>query len=325
MRKLNWPVLKALHAIYAKGSTSARVQDDDFIKYLLDHGQIGHKRGNVKVLVREDGFNDFHQQHYLQKYLHYTDFLEKVNVDTDARKTFTEDDIQTLMLIYENREELASKLVNVEDFSAKIFEKQGSKYLKKKDSVRNAVLKILRVAEFPQSSRELQWRLVVDHTHPDAVILCENRSFLKQTWLATELTVKLWQVGGNNIRMVDDIDHWDLKRPIYYSCDWDFHGLSIFCRIKEKLALRGVSLLLLFPPPPQTRLPVDSFEHYSHWSFDKPFSGLLPEEFKPHERELILELIAANQWVEEESSQLGEMYRYTQALNAGSSHSVVED
>jgi len=314
-RKLNWPVLKALHAIYTKGSTSAQVQGDDFIKYLLDHGQISHKRGQLKVLVQGDGFDAYYRQHYLAKFQYYMDFLEKAGINTDARKTFTEDDIQTLMMIYENRVELAAKLVNVEDFSAKIFEKQGSKYLKKKDSVRNAVLTILGVADFPQSSRELQWRLVVDHTHPDAVILCENRSFLKQTWLAAELTVKLWQVGGNNIRMVDDIDHLDLRRPIYYSCDWDFDGLSIFCRIRAKLVLRGVNLLLLFPPPPHTRLPVDSFEHYSQWTTDKPFSGLPAGEFKPHERALILELIAADQWIEEESSELGEMYRYTQALN----------
>ena len=316
-RKLDWPVLKALHAIYAKGSTSARVQDDDFIKYLLLQLQlIAHKHGNVKVLVSQNGFEAYYKQHYLAKFQYYTDFLEKAGIDTDARKMFTEDDIQTLMLIYENREELAAKLVNVEDFSAKIFEKQGSKYLKKKESVRNAVLKILGVSDFPQSSRDLQWRLVVDHTHPEAVILCENRSFLKQTWLAAELTVKLWQVGGNNIRMVDDIDHLDLRRPIYYSCDWDFDGLSIFCRIRAKLVLRGVNLLLLYPPPPHTRLPVDSFEHYSRWSTDKPFSGLPAAEFRPRERELILELIAANQWIEEESSQLGGMYHYTQALNA---------
>ncbi|MET3977439.1 hypothetical protein ABIB62_000005 [Mucilaginibacter sp. UYP25] len=317
-RKLNWPVLKALHAIYTKGSTSAQVQGDDFIKYLLDHGQISHKHGKLKTLVRDDGFDGYYRQYYLAKFQYYMDFLEKAGIDTDARKTFTEDDIQTLMMIYENRAELAAKLVNVEDFSAKIFEQQGSKYLKKKASVRNAVLKILGVADFSQSSRELQWRLVVDHTHPEAVILCENRSFLKQTWLASELTVKLWQVGGNNIKMVDDIDHMDLKRPIYYSCDWDFDGLSIFCRIKAKLSLRGVNILLLFPPPPHMRLPVDSFEHYSRWSADKPFSGLSVGEFKNHERELIQELISANQWIEEESSQLGEMYRYTLELNSGS-------
>jgi hypothetical protein len=318
-RKLDWPVLKALHTIYIKGSTSARVQSDDFIKYLLLQLQlIGHKRGNVKVLVRQDGFNAYYQQHYLLTFQYYFDFLEKAGINSDARKTFTEDDIQTLMMIYENKAELAAKLVNVEDFSAKIFEKQGSKYLKKKDSVRNAVLQILEVTDFPQSSRELQWRLVVDHTHPEAVILCENRSFLKQTWLAVELSVKLWQVGGNNIKMVDDIDYLDLQRPIYYSCDWDLDGLSIFCRIKAKLALRGVKLILLFPPPPQTRLPVDSFEHFSHWYFDKPFSGLSTGDFRPHEKELILELIAANQWVEEESNQLGEMYRYTREIEGRS-------
>jgi len=316
-RKLDWPVLKALHDIHTKSSTAAKVQDDDFIRYLKDQLQyIAHKRGNVKVLVKQDGFDEYYKRYYLRKYEHYINFLEKADIGTDARKTFTEDDIQTLMLIFENKAELSAKLVNIEDFSSKIFDKSGSKYLKKKDSLRKAVLKILGVDDFPQSSKDLQWRLVVDHTHPEAVILCENRSFLKQPWLAEELIVKLWQVGGNNIKIADDIDHMDLLRPVYYSCDWDYDGLLIFCRIKAKLALRGVTLRLLFPPIPQRKMPVDSFEHFSRWSFDKPLSGLPIAEFRPHEIKLIQELINDNLWIEEESSQLGEMYDYTKKRNA---------
>lgn len=314
-RKLNWPVLKALHALFSTGKTSARIQDEDFIKYLqYQLHLIAHKHGNTSVLVAQDGFEDYYRTNYLTKYQYYFDFLEKAGIKTDARKTFTEDDIQTLMLIFENKAELSANLVNVEDFSAKIFDKQGSKYLKKKDSVRNAVLQILGVSDFPQSSRDLQWRLVVDNTHPEAVILCENRSFLKQTWLATELKVKLWQVGGNNIRIVDDIDHLDLQRPIYYSCDWDFDGLSIYCRIKTKLASRGAKLRLLFPPPPQQRMPVHSFEHYSLWNFDKTLSGLPTADFTVKEIELIKSLMEANEWIEEESNDLTAMYHYTRSI-----------
>jgi hypothetical protein len=88
-----------------------------------------------------------------------------------------------------------------------------------RNSVRNAVLKILEIDEFPQTSKDLQYRLVVDYPNPKAIILCENKSFLKQPWNAKELEVKLWHVGGNNIAIIDDIDEMELPYPMYYSCD----------------------------------------------------------------------------------------------------------
>jgi len=310
-KEIEWPVLKALYDLYIHQRTSAKIQSDDFIKYLLaQSGLIAQKKGNNKVLVALDGFEAYFEANFKDQYLHYYAFLEQAGISPDARKNFTEEDIRTLMMVYESRLELAGRLSNIEDFSAKVFEYGGSKYLKLRHSVRNAVLKILGISDFPQTAKDLQYRLVVDFINPRAVILCDNKSFLKQPWNAKELEVKLWHVGGNNVAMIDDIDEMELRYPIFYSCDWDADGLKIYQRVKAKLRERGSDICLLTPAPPHLCLPSDSFEHKSRWNYQKPFSGLRAEDYSHRQQILIQQLIEADQWIEEESNVLKEMYRY---------------
>lgn len=310
-RKIEWPVLKALHDLYQNGKTAAKIQDNDFIKYLLaQSGFIVQKKGNNKVLIALEGFKEYFEGNFKDQYVHYHAFLEQAGISPDARKTFTEEDIRTLMMVYESRNELAGRLSNIEDFSSKVFDYGGSKYLKLRHSVRNAVLKILGITEFPQSAKELQYRLVVDYPNPQAVILCENKSFLKQPWNAKDLMVKLWHVGGNNISMIDEIDEMELRYPLFYSCDWDADGLKIYQRIKDKLQNRGSDIKLLIPALPHHYLPTDSFEHRSKWNFDLPLSGLKAAHFSPAEIKLIRALIQNDQWIEEESNVLKEMYQH---------------
>ena len=57
---------------------------------------------------------------------------------------------------------------------------------------------------------------------------------MKQPWIAKNTEVKMWYVGGNNIKVLDDIDEKELVKPIYYSCDWDLAGLQIYTRKATK-------------------------------------------------------------------------------------------
>ena len=78
---------------------------------------------------------------------------------------------------------------NIEDFSNEFFD--TSKYLKNKASIRNAVFRILDITEFALDKKENQWRIVVDYPSPKAIVLCENKSFLKQPWIVKNTEVKL--------------------------------------------------------------------------------------------------------------------------------------
>lgn len=312
-----WPLLRALHDLYEKKKTAAKIQEVDFIRYLMSQTDlIAQKKGNNKVLVAQDGYEEYYEENFQSAYLYYRDFLIQVDIRPDGGKNFTEEDIRTLMVIYESKNELKRNLLNIEDFSGKIFEHAGgSKYLKHRDSVRNAVLKILEVDEFPQTSKDLQYRLVVDCPEPHAIIICENKSFLKQPWNAKELAVKLWHVGGNNVAILKDIDEMELSYPIYYSCDWDFDGLRIFQRIKNRLESRGATIKILTPPPPHRYLSSDSFKHKSRWDDKHDFSGLDRKAFSTSEQELIAKLIRDDLWIEEETSVLKDMYRYNLSKN----------
>lgn len=311
-KDFTWPVLKALNDLYEKKKTAAKIQEVDFIRYLMTQTDlIVQKRGNNKILVAGDGYEKYYEDNFQSAYQYYYNFLNQVGIRPDGGKKFTEEDIRTLMVVYESRNELKGNLSNIEDFSGKVFDFAGSKYLKSRDSVRNAVLKILEIDEFPQTSKDLQYRLVVDNTNPKAIILCENKSFLKQPWNAKELEVKLWYVGGNNISILDDIDETELSYPIYYSCDWDFHGLKIYQSIKNKLKKRGAEIQILIPPTPHQYLPSDSFMHNSKWNYTIAFSGLDKDMFSSNEQELISKLIKEDLWIEEESNVLKDMYNYT--------------
>ena len=310
-RDFTWPVLKALNDLYEKKKTAAKIHEEDFIRYLMSQTDIiAQKKGNNKILVAQDGYEKYYEDNFQSAYQYYHNFLTQVDIRPDGGKKFTEEDIRTLMVIYESKDELKRNLLNIEDFSGKIFDYAGSKYLKHRDSVRNAVLKILDITEFPQTSKDLQFRLVVDYPTPKAIILCENKSFLKQPWNAKELEVKLWYVGGNNVAILKDIDEMELSYPVYYSCDWDFDGLRIFQRVKKRLESRGASLQILTPPPLHQYLPTNSFMHKSRWNYKHEFSGLDRKLFSPNQQELIAKLIKEDLWIEEETIVLKEMYHY---------------
>ncbi len=302
-KKITWKELKALDDLYYLKKTRANIQEHPYIKYLLeDKCILDRKSNNIKVIISTDDFEKFYEETFKIQYDEAKAFLIRNDIQPDAKKNFRLEDIKTLMLIAENKTELKNNPTNIEDFSNEFFD--TSKYLKNKISLRNAVFKILEITEFPLDKKENQWRIVVDHPNPKAIVLCENRSFLKQTWIVKNAEVKLWHVGGNNIKIIDDIDEVELSKPIYYSCDWDLAGLQIYSRIKSKLMQRGKDILLLYPNEPHKKISTYIDYHHSHWDLSKSLSGLPIDVFSKKELILINELIQSQMWIEEESFNL---------------------
>jgi len=302
-KKITWKELKALDDIYHLKKTKAVIQEHPYINYLInDKGILDLKRDNIKVIISTERFEEFYEKEFKIQYDEAKSFLENNGIEANAKKNFTLEEVKTLMLIEENKAELKSKPTNIEDFSNEFFD--ISKYLKNKTGLRNAVFKILDINQFPLDKKENQWRIVVDRQNPDAVVLCENKSFLKQTWIAKSTNVKLWYVGGNNIKVLDDIDEIELVKPFYYCCDWDLAGLEIYERIKKKLMLRNKDIILLYPNEPHKKISTYIEYHDSHWNLNKVLSGLQIENFNKKELQLIQDLIKNELWIEEESFDL---------------------
>lgn len=305
-KNITWKELKALDDLYHLKKTKANIQDHPYIKYLLEEKCILDKKpDNIKVITSTDDFEEFYEETFKIQYDEAKKFLIENGIEPSAKKIFTLEDVKTLMLIAENKTELKNNPTNIEDFSNEFFD--TSKYLKNKTSIRNAVFKILDITEFVLDKKENQWRIVVDYPNPKAIVLCENKSFLKQPWIVKNTEVKLWYVGGNNIKIIDDIDEVELSKPIYYSCDWDLAGLQIYSRIKAKLKTRNKDIFLLYPNEPHKKVTTYIDYHYSHWDFSKILSGLSLENFSKKELILINDLIQNEMWIEEESFDLVKM------------------
>jgi len=306
-KELNWRHLKGLYQLYQEGKTAAKITDNDYIRNFLmgQKSLMRYKKGNTKVLEAAPHFTSYYRQYFKTSFEHYQKFLQQEGLEDDGRRKYTEEDIQTLIFIAEQKQELKEKLTTIRTFSSKFFKKKGSKYLENKPGLLDAVCRILEIPAFPEKDpQNLQWRFVVDCEHPEKVILCENIAHLKSPWKAREHNLELWYVGGNNIGIIDYIGEEKLSKPVYYSCDWDYHGLSIYSRIRRKLQSKGVSVVLLQPYRRDVALPVDSPHHNSKWNFDQKLSGLDPSDFTEEEQELILWLIKNNEWIEEESLEL---------------------
>lgn len=118
--------------------------------------------------------------------------------------------------------------------------------------------------------------------------------------------IELWYVGGNNTNPLKDIPTKKIELPLFYFCDWDHHGLSIFSRIKGIFKEKGKEITLIEPNTLDDALPVNSPHHKSKWR-KKEFSGLKSKDFSEQQQETIKSLIQDDTWVEEESMNLVEL------------------
>lgn len=300
---LTWRELKALHEMYTTGSTAARIQQHPYIMHLKDDMKfLSNKLGNSKILLKGKGFDPYYLKNHLSNYQHYFTFLTSRQILNDASR-YDEDDIRTLILIEENREEIAKSLTTQRSFSSIFFSDKGSKHLATHPGLEKAVLAILGIPAFPDKDpKNNQFRYVVDCKTKKVIVLCENLDFLKLPWKARENHIELWYVGGNNVNTLDHINIESIDVPIYYSCDWDHDGLHIFQRIKKYIQ----SIQLLIPLKASTK-PVNSPNHFSTWKNGIELSGLNPDFFNSESLELIKKLIISNEWIEEESSDLLEL------------------
>lgn len=304
-REIKWRTLKALNALYEKGKTPATIVNDGFIERLMHtHRLIRLKLTNANYLEPCRNFAEYYEKNFAADFQQAEQFLTEAGLEHDARRCYTLDDIHTLQFIAAHKMELQQSLTTLRTFSSKVFTYGGSKYLENHPGLLKVVYQILGIEHFPaEDPKVLQWRFVVDCPDAQLIVLCENLNFLKTPLIARENHIELWYIGGNNISNINYIPEHKLSLPLYYSCDWDYDGLKIYERLHEKFADKSKPLSLLYPSPIQ-RKPVNSPDHNSQWNHNLPFSGLSTSLFQPVAVALIQDLIAHNEWIEEETTEL---------------------
>lgn len=301
-KKIKWRHLKALHQVYILGSTRNKVENHPYINYLMAMGLLQPKVGKKGILEAGFGFSDYYRKEHLDNFIHYEQFLDSHQI-LNGQSNYGERDIKALMFIVAQKEQILKDRYSRKKLSA-LFFKEGAKHLDKTPGLERAVLSLLGIEEFPgKDPKDLQYRFVVDCPTPKCIVLCENIDFLLMPWVARENDIELWYAGGNNIEKLNHLPPIDL--PIYYSCDWDYHGLDIYQRVLKKIP----QIALLLPSAIQERKPTGSANHNSHWRKEVSFSGLDPTLYGPAQYQLISELIDKKQWIEEENNDLLKMLK----------------
>jgi hypothetical protein len=300
-KKLKWRHLKALNQIYEQGFTKAVIKKHSYIDYLVRNEIIKPKIGKSGVLEQGFGFKEEYEKEHLVNFRYYQKFLTENNVLLD-QSNYSETDIRTLMFIKEHKDEILTQQYSRKKFSALFFKEEGAKHLDENEGLETAVLKILGLEKFPgKDPKDQQYKFVIDCPDPKLIVLCENIDFLLLPWVARENNIELWYAGGNNIEKLDHLPSINL--PIFYSCDWDYDGLRIYERIKNKIP----QINLLYPSTVNDSKSVRSGSHKSDWKYDKPFSGLSAPLYTEQAIGLINGLIKKKQWIEEESNDLRKM------------------
>ncbi|MDA0242961.1 MAG: hypothetical protein OT477_06065 [Chloroflexi bacterium] len=299
---LKWREWVGLHELYETGKTSRKIEKNPYIKYLIERRYISLTT-KPKGLRAEPPFCKKYENDHLEKYTHYQAFLVENDIIT-SNSTYTEDDIQSMMLIKENRKAIVESQDTRRGIASKFFKNSDSKHIENRLGLENAILKLLGISCFPEKDpKNNQYLCVVMCPEPTSIILCENLAFLKIPWKAKENNIELWYAGGNNLSMLADIPEDRLNKPIYYSCDWDYDGLQIYQRAKKYIP----KIILLYPSATTSPKPVKTPHHNSEWNTSLPLSGLDESFYSPKAIELINTLINNDQWIEEESNHFVEM------------------
>ena len=306
-KQLSWKEIRALYQIFKDGQTAMKIAGHPYIKYLIENRYIGFKRGSHNILIANSTFRDKYIEEQLEEsYALYYSFLAE-NELLFPYTSLSEFEIKKLIQLKRSsriREELKSNIKAGKESRKGVSNKyfKSAKHIKKGSFLENAVLKILNIEAFPQNENQGFYR--VPCKNPKYIILCENIYFLTLS-IASQNNIELWCAGGNNTAPLERLPKIDY--PIYYLCDWDFHGLSIYERIYsiiENITDKKSSIHLIIPNGKKEGVEETSENHRSLWNNKSQLSGLNKLLYQQGHIELIQQLVRNNEWIEEESNDL---------------------
>ena len=290
-KELTFRVIKELNKLYTDGVVKAKpyLVDHVYVKHLASYHYIHIERKEIKSI---NNYKALYEAELIEHYIRCRNFLEENNL-LDPHWDFKEDDILTMMIVRDNKQEIIEKEFTLNNISSFYFKDEDAKYLRNSISLTKAIHRILEVVELPGGQKDQQYLICVQTKRPKLILLCENIDKLRWPDKYRAADIELWYAGGKNIAKLAHIRENE-NLPIHYVCDWDHDGLLIYQAIKRDY-LPQIQLAI----PENWKAAAKSIgKHKSLWLAvkDYDFSNLTPDEGT-----LMRELIKSNQWIEEES------------------------
>lgn len=279
-----------MHDLYNEGTVKAKdfVISHSFIKHLYSFGFIEIEKKSIKCLPSYKGY---YESGLLLEFKKYHTFL-KDNELLDPYWNFKEEDILTLMIIEANKENIVASGLTRNQISSFYFKNEDAKYLRNSVSLSKAILQILGLNTFPGDEKDNQYIICAPTKNPRLILLCENIDKLRLPDKFRAANIELWYAGGKNIPKLANIRESE-RLPFWYVCDWDHDGLLIYRAIKRDYL---PEIRLVIPDKwPTAKKPIG--DHNSIWSELRNYDLT---SFNTIEREIIVDLIQSNSWIEEE-------------------------
>lgn len=316
-KEFSWQHLRALHQLRTTGETHMKVHENAYFQHLLDQGLLGRKRPSATRTSRTDKtrFNDEYDREFDLLYKEAKQFLDAYDLDIPQAR-FTLAEIIGLQRIYTQCDVIVKEEQSRGRISSTFL--GSSKVLKHSELLDKAVLRILSLERYPQLDNVLDRALLISGCPKGRrIVLCENDAYLRQPDKAEALRTALWYAGGNHIAKLRHSP--DPGLHFYYSCDWDHHGLLIYSRIRAMYAERGYHLQLLTPVDEAERKTVGSLNNNSQWEKTHWTKYLMDGDpatslFDAPQRQLLVQLLQANKWIEEESNDLKALLQANRVL-----------
>ncbi len=329
-KDLTWRELKALNQLYRVGETKAKIQNNNYIKNILkkDRKFIEPKFGKKSILIvnenRKTEFNNLYETEFLDNYNSYNSFLKQLGEKVGNKTRFIKysrlkeyeikqlieiNRIWTIEKFNELKQQIENARENLQGVSRMFF--KSPKYIynsKNRQSLEVAIKALIGIEKFYENDKQYLYILHCKSRKPKAIILCENLYFLKLPHYADDNNIELWYAGGNNIKKLEKIP--EIKYPIFYLCDWDYHGLKIYERVKDKMnniENKQFDIKLITPNGKPKGIKETEENHSSKWLSNLKLSGLNELDYSIKQKQQIQLLIDKDNWIEEEDNEFNDL------------------
>jgi hypothetical protein len=277
---MDWKAHRLLHELYEAGEVKGNLKNDPDAERLLEMGYvISLAQGQY---AKGPEFDAIYEQKFEAEFLRFHGLLDEVGLleIEDLRHA----DLNSLLQIKADISELfAREELTLKEVSSKYF--SSSKYVRKGSNLDKAISAL--IPTMISDSTASQYLLVLHSDEkPTAIVLCEN---LDQMNRPRRKTIELWHAGGNNTAKLRFVTPPAV--PLFYLCDWDYVGLSIYARIKARYF---PEIQLLEPLEPVMKSIATTGHHVWNSELDQAV-------FSPSQKELLEMLIRNESWIEEES------------------------
>lgn len=260
-------------------------QNENYIRHLIDRKAIEE---NNKQFIVTKKFEEDIADEIETTFNKCSSFLQKYDL-AFLETRYSIQEIEALIDIEIEKQIILKQEISFQNILTMYF--GSSKHRTAHSNLSKAIKAILGIAFFPEESKDQQYiSILYPKEGTQFIVLCENKNRLITP---RQSHIEFWYAGGKNTKQLEFIPK--PTQPIFYLFDWDYDGLEIYIRIKQKYF---PAIKAFLPENPEILMvkQSDVKNHHSKWR-NKKFLTYLNEQEK-----LLAEILLANDSIIEEQN-----------------------